>query len=47
MQTINETNKELAQQGKKNLFSINTYFCRGELETVQEVIKKNGWAESF
>lgn len=47
MQTINETNKELAQQGKKNLFSVNTYFCRGELETVQEVIKKNGWAESF
>lgn len=28
-------------------FCINTYFCWGELETIQEVMKNNEWWEAF
>ena len=33
--------------GQKRAFTINTYYSRGELETIQEVIKLNNWDEVF
>jgi len=33
--------------GQKKAFTINTYYCRGELETIQELIEKNAWDEAF
>ena len=36
----------VSKNGKK-VFTINTYYGRGELETIQEVIKLNNWSEAF
>ena len=46
IQRMKTTAQQPKQDGKKP-FTINTYYSRSELDTLQKVMKLNSWGEAF